>query len=81
LRFFVGHPGDGDADDHGRENETATPALLRQSVRQLGYCGKESIRRRRKLSDQIMFLIKRTKMVAGIRERKRLRRSSARCMK
>jgi hypothetical protein len=81
LRFFVGHPGDGDADDHGRENETATPALLRQSVRQLGYCGKESIYRRRKLSDQIMFLIKRTKMVAGIREKKRPRRSSARRMK
>ena len=65
----------------GKRDGDACPPIIRQSVRQLGYCGKESIRKRRKLSDQIMFLIKRTKMVAGIRERKRLRRSSARCMK
>jgi len=36
---------------------------------------------RRMLSDQIMFIISRTKIVAGISERNKVRFSCARCMK
>src|SRR5215469_5091114 len=39
------------------------------------------MRRRRKLSDQIMFIMSMTKIVAGINARRRLRCSFRRCMK
>ena len=45
------------------------------------YLSKGLMCNKRKLSDQIMFIISITKMVAGITARRRLRCSSRRCMK
>lgn len=63
-----------------RANRTCEPRPDRDAVYRF-HLNRGLMWSRRKLSDQIMFIINITKMVAGIRARRKLRRSFRRCIK